>query len=196
MFLPPRASRGLHQQRERRVTVVTKQRAEGQSPDEVQRLVLVPEAPAGPALVQQVPVVLGAVRFDGVAALVSTLVRGQRRTQVRAFFFMSLCFLQRSSTMWETQEADVSHLVRRKRGLVRVVSQQAVDSCRGQHSEHSVAPAVPTVCFCGCIMQRAGGAEGLAERGNAAHRETQRVGGTSCGYEHLDVRLVSAAVRG
>lgn len=72
---------------------MTKQRVEGQSPDEVQRLVLVPEAPAGPALVQQVPVVLGAVRFDGVAALVSTLVRGQREDAGEGFFFMSLCFL-------------------------------------------------------------------------------------------------------
>lgn len=69
--------------------------------------------------------------------------------------------LKSSST---TQEGDVCHLVRRKRSLVRVVPQQAVDSCReGDHIEYSVAclrwgggfvqgSTVATICC--CIVQR------------------------------------------
>lgn len=55
-----------------------------QLPDEIQRLVFVPEPPASPALVQQMPVVLGAVRFDWVPALVAALMRpGEQEVHVR-----------------------------------------------------------------------------------------------------------------
>lgn len=55
-----------------------------QLPDEIQRLVFVPEPPASPALVQQMPVVLSAVRFDWVPALVTALMRrGEQVVHVR-----------------------------------------------------------------------------------------------------------------
>lgn len=55
-----------------------------QLPDEIQRLVFVPEPPASPALVQQMPVVLSAVRFDWVPALVTALMRrGEQEVHVR-----------------------------------------------------------------------------------------------------------------
>lgn len=52
-----------------------------QSPDEIQGLVFVPDSPASPALIQKMPVVLGAMRLNWVSALVATLMkrRGKKR---------------------------------------------------------------------------------------------------------------------
>lgn len=49
-------------------------------PDEVQRLVLVPNPPPGPTLVQQVPVVLCSMCSDGVFAVVSPLLEVEAHT--------------------------------------------------------------------------------------------------------------------
>ncbi len=46
-------------------------------PYEVQRLVLVPNAPPGPTLIQQVPVVLCSVCSDGVFAVISALLESK-----------------------------------------------------------------------------------------------------------------------
>lgn len=46
-----------------------------QLPDEIQGLVFVPDSPASPALIQKMPVVLGAVRLNWVSALVATLMK-------------------------------------------------------------------------------------------------------------------------
>lgn len=62
-------------------------------PDEVQRLVFVPDSPAGPALIQEMPVVLGAVRLNWVSALVTSLMRqreGNSSLQ-EEFYTLTMC---------------------------------------------------------------------------------------------------------
>lgn len=62
-------------------------------PDEIQRLVFVPHPPAGPALIQKMPVVLGTVRLDWVSALVTTLMRqrvGKSPLQ-EEFYSLTVC---------------------------------------------------------------------------------------------------------
>lgn len=49
-------------------------------PDEIQRLVFVPHPPAGPALIQKMPVVLGTMRLDRMPALVTTLMRQEKKS--------------------------------------------------------------------------------------------------------------------
>lgn len=62
-------------------------------PDEVKRLVFIPDSPAGPPLIQKMPVVLGTVSLNWVSALVTTLTRQRegKFTLQEGFYSLTIC---------------------------------------------------------------------------------------------------------
>lgn len=86
-------------------------------PDEVQWLVFVPDPPAGPALIQKMSVVLGAVRLNWVSTLITTLLRQkERKSTLQEELYSNYVF-------WHKLKKKSSHLMRRKSSLVCVVAQ-------------------------------------------------------------------------
>lgn len=93
-------------------------------PDEVQRLVFVPDAPASPSLIEKMPVILGTMRLDRMSALVSTLMRQRVRKstlQEEGLHSLTIC-----ESLLQKQKP--SYLMRRKSSLICVVAQKSVDT--------------------------------------------------------------------